>query len=75
MWQFQKIVIRANEGEMVDKWQDLTREVQKMGVVSRRCKPVVVVAFATVPLRLKGIVKDQGASILGKTGALLSNHG
>ena len=68
-------VIRANEGEKVHKWQDLAREVQTMGVVSRRPVPVVVVAFATVPLRLKGILKDLGASILGKTGALVSNQG
>ena len=67
--------IRANEGEKIDKWQDLAREVQRIGVVSRRPKPVVVVAFTTVPLRLKGILKDLGASILGKTGALVSNQG
>ena len=68
-------VIRANEGEKGDKWQVLAREVQRMGVVSRRPQPVVVVAFPTVPLRLKGILKDLGASILGKTSALVSNKG
>ena len=46
-----------------------------MRVVSRRPKPVVVVAFATVLLTLKDILKDLGASILGKTGALVSNQG
>ena len=43
--------------------------------ISRRPKPVVVVAFTTVPLRLKGIRKDLEASILGQTGALVSNQG
>ena len=43
--------------------------------ISRRQKPVVVVAFKTIPLGLKGILKDLGASILGQMGALASNQG
>ena len=52
--------VKEKEAEKVEKHQNLARELKRMWEVKTKVVPVVLVALGTVPLRLKGNLKDIG---------------
>ena len=52
--------VKEKEPERVEKYQNLARELKRMWEVKTKVVPVVLVALGTVPLRLKGNLKDIG---------------
>ena len=56
---------REKEDEKIEKYQDLSREVQRMWGVRSKVIPVVVGTLGSVPLRLKDNLKviDVGISV------------
>ena len=52
--------VKEKEAERVEKYQNLGRELKRMWEVKTKVVPVVLGALGTVPLRLKGNLKDIG---------------
>ena len=54
--------VKAKEEEKLEKYQDLAREIQKMGSVRTQVLPVVIGALGTVPKRLESNLKRIGTN-------------
>ena len=52
--------VKEKEAEKVEKYQNLAREPRRMWEVKTKVVPIVLGALGTVPLRLKGNLKDIG---------------
>ena len=52
--------VKEKEAEKVEKYQNLARELRRMWEVKTKVVPIVLGALGTVPLRLKGNLKDIG---------------
>ena len=53
--------VKEKEAEKVERYQDLARELRRMWEVKTKVVPIVLGALGgTVPLRLKGNLKDIG---------------
>ena len=52
--------VKEKEAEKVEKYQNLARELRRMWGVKTKVVPIVLGALGTVPLRLKGNLKDIG---------------
>ena len=56
--------LKEKEAEQVEKYQNLARELRRMREVKTTVVPIVLGALGTVPLRLKGNLKDIGVDTL-----------
>ena len=52
--------VKEKGGGKVEKYQNLARELRRMWEVKTKVVPIVLGALGTVPLRLKGNLKDIG---------------
>ena len=52
--------VKEKEAGKVEKYQNLARELRRMWEVKTKVVPIVLGALGTVPLRLKGNLKDIG---------------
>ena len=52
--------VKAKEGEKVEKYQALAREIRKMWGVRTKVIPIVMGVLGTIPLRLKEHLRTIG---------------
>ena len=52
--------VKEKEAEKVEKYQNLSRELRRMWEAKTNVVPIVLGALGTVPLRLRGNLKDIG---------------
>ena len=52
--------VKEKEAGKVEKYQNLARKLRRMWEVKTKVVPIVLGALGTVPLRLKGNLKDIG---------------
>ena len=68
--------VKEKEAEKVEKYQNLARELRRIWEVKTKVIPIVLGALGTVPLRLKGNLKDIGVDTsitLNQKSALLGS--